>query len=302
MIKINIIEKKEIQEINEDTSIENLLKYSTPYTWEKVFDNAKNELKDISDLLAEDKREYPIVYPLRKNVFKVFHLTPLNKIRVVIVGQDPYHGVLQDGTPQATGLAFSVPFQSPIPSSLKNIYKELLHTVTDFKMPTHGDLTKWAVTERIFLLNTSLTVRSSQADSHGDIWLGFIKKVVKAIVEANPDVIFILWGKKAERISKFIGNNVSILTAAHPSGLSCHRGFFGCNHFNKINELLKEKLINQITESQKKQKDQEKQQKQKVKIQKDKIINNISNNIVNNIINNISNNIHTEFLPIDWNV
>ncbi len=248
MIKLNIIEKSE--PISENTTIINSLKNRIPYSWEKVFNSCEHELKDVSDLLEKDSELHPVVYPLRKDVFRVFHLCAIHKIRVVIIGQDPYHGLYNSNTnkdnnirdkPQATGMAFSVPKDCPVPSSLRNIYKELSNTVSDFKIPNHGDLTRWVVEEGIFLLNTCLTVRASEPDSHKEIWLGFIKKIVKAIVSVNPDVIFVLWGKKAESVQKFIGNNVTVLTAAHPSGLSCNRGFFGCDHFNKINLLLKEK-------------------------------------------------------------
>ena len=234
MLKLKIIENKE--KITNDWTVERVAKEYPPPSWEAVFENAKNELKDISDILEEDKDKGRRL-PDNCNLFRTFWITPLHKVRVVVLGMDPYFNVQSNGTPLATGLAFSVPTGAPIPSSLQNIYKEL-KTDIGFTPPKHGNLTSWA-TQGIFLLNASLTVREGQSGSSGLIWNGFIKKVINAILEVNPKCIFVAWGNNAQKVtSKFVGERAIVLAAAHPSGLSANRGFFGCKHFSKINELL----------------------------------------------------------------
>ena len=218
-MKLKIVKEKE--KVTNDWSIERVANEYTPYNWEAVFESAKNELKDISDILEEDRPNGRRL-PNNCDLFRIFHMVPLHKVRVVVLGQDPYFSVLADGTPQATGMAFSVPRNAPIPSSLKNIYKELKNTVAGFVMPNHGDLTCWALHQGIFLLNTCLTVRQGEAGSHKQLFDGFIKKVITAILDKNPKTIFVLWGKQAENtIKKMVGSRATTLVAAHPSGLSC---------------------------------------------------------------------------------
>jgi hypothetical protein len=141
-------------------------------------------------------------------------------------------------------MSFSVRREDSIPSSLQNIYSELVTSVRGFTKPDHGDLKDWA-RQGVLLLNSCLTVRPGQAGSHGDIWLGFISKVIKAIAAVNPYCIYMLWGRDAQKLESMIlnvGERSIILKAAHPSGLSAKHGFFGCNHFNLANEsLLKHK-------------------------------------------------------------
>jgi len=236
-IKMVIGPKKE--RITEDWTIQKIVDNYVPYGWEAVFESAKDELADISKLLEENKAENPgRVLPNNDKIFAIFHRTPPHKVRVVLAGMDPYHTVLPDGNPQAVGMSFSVPRNAPIPSSLRNIYKELATDLKgEFMMPSTGDLFSWT-TEGVFLINAALTTRQGEAGAHGKVWLGFIKKVLKAIVDANEDVIFLLWGKNAEALQKFVGGRVTCLIAAHPSGLSANRGFFGCKHFSQVNEIL----------------------------------------------------------------
>ena len=233
-MKLNIIKEKE--KISNDWSVEKLVSLYVPPSWENVFESAKNELKDISDMLEEDRTIAKRV-PNNSDLFRVFYLVLVNKVRVVLIAQDPYHTVLPDGTPQATGVAFSVPRGAPIPPSLKNIYKVMKETLPDFQVPNHGDLTSLCA-EGVFLLNTCLTTRENIAGSHKSLWLGFIKKVLAAIVEANPQVIFLLWGNDAQKLKKIIGGRVTILETSHPSPLSANRGFLKSNHFNEVNEIL----------------------------------------------------------------
>lgn len=228
------------QPIDQSWTIAQIVERTTPRSWEKVFTSSKLELRDISLILEEQERLYGTFYPLKKDIFNAFNYTPLHKVKVVIVGQDPYHQTIvinNCSLPRATGLAFSVRQEDEIPSSLCNIYKELCSSVDDFTLPNHGDLREWAI-QGVLLLNTCLTVRPGVPKSHGDIWLGFISKVLKGINDVNPDCIFMLWGREAQRLKTMLGNTNVVLEAAHPSGLSAKNGFFGCNHFKLANEML----------------------------------------------------------------
>ena len=167
-------------------------------------------------------------------MFNAFELTPYSKVKVVILGQDPYHN---DG--QAHGLCFSVKPGTDIPPSLKNIYKEL-ETELGCRIPNNGYLTAWAQ-QGVLLLNTVLTVRAHQAFSHRGIgWEQFTDAVIESLNKADRPLVFMLWGRPAEQKMKMLDNpRHLILTAAHPSPLSASRGFFGCGHFIKCNEYLK---------------------------------------------------------------
>ncbi len=173
------------------------------------------------------------VYPPPKHVFEAFNLTPLPQLRVVILGQDPYHG-----PQQAHGLAFSVRDGVAIPPSLLNIYKEL-ESDLGIPRPPSGDLTHWAK-QGVFLLNSTLTVRGGAAGAHQEFgWETFTDKVIETISQERHHVVFLLWGAFAIAKRRFIDESKHlILTAPHPSPLSAHRGFFGCKHFSKANEYL----------------------------------------------------------------
>ncbi len=192
-------------------------------------------------LFLNDQFSNSVVFPSMDNIFTAFYLTPLEKIKVVILGQDPYHG---DG--QAQGLAFSVPEGMPLPPSLRNILLEY-HDDLGYVMPTSGDLCKWAE-EGVFLLNTVLTVRAGEAHSHkGKGWETFTDAVIKLISDKKENVVFILWGKPAQDKSKLIDESKHlILKAPHPSPLSSYRGFFGSKPFSKSNAYLIEHGINEI--------------------------------------------------------
>lgn len=174
------------------------------------------------------------VYPPAEDIFNAFHFTPLSKVKVVLLGQDPYHNVNQ-----AHGLSFSVlPSQKDIPPSLQNIYKEL-QTDLGCDIPNNGYLKKWA-DQGVLLLNTVLTVRAHQANSHqGKGWEQFTDAIIEAVNKENRPIVFFLWGKLAQSKMKMLNNpNHLILTAPHPSPLSAYRGFFGCKHFSQANEFL----------------------------------------------------------------
>jgi uracil-DNA glycosylase len=226
--------------IDQTWSLERIAQERPPRTWEAVFEDAKPELHDISTILDEQERTFGNYYPEKCNIFSAFSYTPLTNVKIVIIGQDPYHQTISHNNrtvPRAVGLSFSVRKGDSIPSSLSNIYTELESTVRGFTKPNHGDLTDWAK-QGVLLLNMCLTVRPNQPGSHGDIWLGFMDKVFKAIATVNPYCIYMLWGRQAQKLKPMLGERSIILEAAHPSGFSAKRGFFGCNHFNLSNEYL----------------------------------------------------------------
>ncbi len=227
-----------VPEINQSWTIERIARECPPLGWEEVFQDAVPELRDISEILETDERNHGSFYPLKKDIFRAFIETSLNSVNVLICGMDPYPQLCTaTGNPRAQGLSFSVSRDDSIPSSLQNIFKELVNTVPGFVMPWHGDLTEWA-RQGVLLLNAGLTVRPQAPGSHGDIWLGFVSKVLATLAEKRPNTIYVLWGAQAQKMTRHLADNAIVLTAAHPSGLSAHKGFFGCNHFNKINKIL----------------------------------------------------------------
>lgn len=179
------------------------------------------------------------IYPPRELVFRAFELTSYDAVKVVIVGQDPYHG-----KGQAEGLSFSVPPGIPLPPSLKNIFKELAADL-GIPAPSHGCLSSWAE-QGVLLLNATLTVQEGAPMSHrGKGWERFTDAVIAKLCEREDPVIFVLWGNSAKQKLVHIPQlqlktQHSILTAPHPSPLSAHNGFFGCRHFSLINQLLQE--------------------------------------------------------------
>jgi len=235
--KLNIIKPSEI--IDNSWSVSKVASVRAPSGWKKVFEDSKDELIDVSEILENDKKVNGRFYPDCKHLFKTFDLTPLNKVKVVILAQDPYYNMNRDGTPQAQGMSFSVKRGTRIPPSLVNIYKELKRSVVGFVTPNHGDLSRWGY-QGVLLLNSCLTVRPGNPGCHKEIWLGFIKKVINAILDENPKCIFVLWGRKAKKVRKMLGERATVLESSHPSPLSVFRGFKGCDHFNEINKLLAE--------------------------------------------------------------
>lgn len=187
------------------------------------------ELQDF----VSNERIITTVYPPKNLVFNAFNHTPFEKIKVVILGQDPYHG-----ENEAHGLSFSVPRGVKIPPSLRNIYKELNRDL-NMPIPNHGNLEHWAE-QGVFLLNATLTVRANQAGSHQRKgWEVFTDAVIKKISENREGIVFLLWGKYAQAKECLIDSNKHlILKSVHPSPLSAHRGFIGCNHFSATNQYL----------------------------------------------------------------
>ncbi|HSV77567.1 MAG TPA: uracil-DNA glycosylase [Bacteroidales bacterium] len=188
--------------------------------------------QQLKSFLIEEKKKFT-VYPPGKFIFAAFNHTPVEKVKVVIIGQDPYHG-----HGQAHGLCFSVPKGIQIPPSLANIYKELKKDL-GIPIPSHGNLEKWA-SQGVLLLNATLTVRANQAASHQNKgWERFTDAVIRNLSERKSGLVFLLWGNYAISKQTIIDTTRHhVLQAPHPSPLSASRGFFGCKHFSRSNELL----------------------------------------------------------------
>jgi len=192
----------------------------------------KPYFSDLKNFLLKEEQNYTI-YPKSEHIFNAFKKTPFDKLKVVVVGQDPYHG-----QNQAHGLAFSVNDGISHPPSLSNIFKELKDDI-GCEIPKNGNLEFWAK-QGVFLINTVLSVRASEAHSHKDRgWEIFIDNIIKEISEKKENIVFILWGKPAQKKSAFIdADRHLILTSPHPSPLSSYRGFFGSKPFSKTNDYL----------------------------------------------------------------
>jgi uracil-DNA glycosylase len=211
-----------------------------PASWKELLapEFEKPYFRELTDFVraeytaAASGAEVPI-YPAARNIFRAFDECDLDRLRVVIIGQDPYHGA-----GQANGLCFSVGDGVPLPPSLRNIFKEI-HSDLGIAVPASGNLDRWA-RQGVLLLNASLTVREGQANSHSSAgWQTFTDAVVDALGEAKQGVVYILWGAFAQRKGERLdGDRNLILKAAHPSPLSAHNGFFGCRHFSRANEYL----------------------------------------------------------------
>jgi len=190
---------------------------------------------------VDGEYESKTIYPPYDEIFNAFKLTPLSRVKAVILGQDPYH---EEG--QAHGLSFSTPPGRPIPRSLMNIFKEI-NAEYGYPIPESGCLESWA-REGVFLLNTVLTVEESNANSHSKCgWQTFTDDVIEILNEQTQPIVFMLWGKQAEKKSELITNpNHLVLITSHPSPFSARRGFLGCNHFKLANEFLKDNNIKEI--------------------------------------------------------
>ena len=212
-------------------------------SWKKILEAEfdKEYFKNLKQFLLEEKSKNVKIFPQGSKIFAALDHTHFEDVKVVIIGQDPYHGEFQ-----ANGLCFSVNNGIAIPPSLKNIYKEM-NADCGCTIPRSGDLTKWA-DQGILLLNATLTVRANEAGSHQNKgWEIFTDEIIKAISELKKDVVFILWGKFAQSKELLIDSSKHlILKAAHPSPFSAYNGFLGCKHFSKTNAYLKEKGLKEI--------------------------------------------------------
>lgn len=217
--------------------------------WQKIIEQEKSQ-GYFCQLMAEvelQRANNVTIFPQREHVFSAFEYTDLCETKVVILGQDPYHGFAYDNVPQAHGLAFSVPLPKAcrddqkfkLPPSLVNIYKELTSDIDGFVTPKFGNLSSWAE-QGVLLLNTVLTVQQAKAHSHAKLgWETFTDKVISEINEHNNGCVFILWGAHAQKKGKNINKSKHLVLAGpHPSPLSAYRGFFGCKHFSQANAWL----------------------------------------------------------------
>lgn len=207
--------------------------FETPVQFEQHMAKLKQFLQQEKDLGFS-------IYPKDEEIFNALNSTPFENIKVVIIGQDPYHG---EG--QAHGLCFSVPKDKPIPRSLENIYKEIK---AEYGIrPSHGDLTGWAA-QGVLLLNATLTVRNASPGSHKDKgWEQLTDAIIRAVNQKREHVVFLLWGSDAQKKRALIDpTKHKVLETSHPSGFSAHRGFIGCGHFKEANEYLKEHRLKPV--------------------------------------------------------
>lgn len=204
-------------------------------SWQAVIGDELNKpyMQSLHGFLAEQKSAGKTIYPPMPLIFNAFNSTPFEKVRVVIIGQDPYHG---DG--QAHGLSFSVPEGIKLPPSLRNIFKEI-EADLGISMSTSGDLTAWAQ-QGVLLLNATLTVEQAAAGSHQKKgWEEFTDAAIRALNEKRQGIVFVLWGSYAQKKGAFIDTSKHlVLKSVHPSPLSAHRGFFGNKQFSQINKYL----------------------------------------------------------------
>jgi uracil-DNA glycosylase len=218
----------------------NLNEIKISESWELFYntEKSKNYFLELTNFLEKEYKTYSPdleIFPKRENIFNALNISPLKEIKVVIIGQDPYH---KKG--QAHGLSFSVPQGVKVPPSLRNIHKEIL---SDLKINNEGkgNLLNWAQ-QGVFLLNTSLTVREHCPNSHSKYWKPFTKELISFISNNTSSIVFMLWGNNAKKNKELIDQNKHlILESNHPSPLSAYRGFFGCKHFSKCNDFLENK-------------------------------------------------------------
>ena len=213
-------------------------------SWLKVLSDEleKPYFKELKSFLLNEQQKGFIVFPKNEDIFNAFNYTPFDQVKVVILGQDPYHG-----QGQAHGLSFSVQKGIIPPPSLKNIYKELANDIQDFQIPNHGDLTSWAK-QGVLLLNATLTVNAHEPGSHQKRgWEKFTDHVISEISGKKTGVIFLLWGKFAQQKEDLIDTTKHhVLKTAHPSPFSAYNGFLGSKPFSKTNDILKKQGLSPI--------------------------------------------------------
>lgn len=212
-------------------------------TWKKILKNdfESDYIKDLFKFLEKERKNKKVIYPIKKDLFSAFNKTPFDKVKVVIIGQDPYHG-----PDQAHGMCFSVKPGIKTPPSLRNIYKEL-ESDLGITPPEHGYLISWAE-QGVLLINAVLTVEDSKAGSHhGKGWEKFTDSVIDHLNKEKENLVFLLWGSPAQKkAAKVDDKRHCVLKCPHPSPLAAYRGFFGSKHFSKTNAYLKSKGIGEI--------------------------------------------------------
>ncbi|MBM7454910.1 uracil-DNA glycosylase [Oceanisphaera litoralis] len=207
-----------------------------PHTWSQLIDHEQQQpyFREAMRFVEQERAAGKVIYPPQQHIFHALHYTDPGNVKVVMLGQDPYHG-----PNQAHGLCFSVLPGVRVPPSLRNMYKELASDIPGFQAPEHGYLESWAG-QGVLMLNTVLTVEAGKAHSHAKLgWETFTDRVIQTVNDQGEGVVFLLWGSHAQKKGAMIDRSRHhVLTSAHPSPLSAYRGFFGCRHFSRANELL----------------------------------------------------------------
>lgn len=224
----------EAEEVDQTWSLRRVAEEAGPLGWGDTFTSSGKVMDHIENRIIETCS--PIYVPLKCDIFNAFHWCPLENVKVVIMGMDPYETLLKDGTPQAWGASFALRPGAPLQPSIRNIYKEIAAHDPAFVPPDHGDLRGWAY-QGVLLLNACLTTKPGVPGAHGKLWNCFLMGVVKKISETRPNGVVMLWGNDAQTYAGKFGN-MKILTTSHPSGKSAFRGFFGCDHFRQANAHL----------------------------------------------------------------
>ena len=221
-------------EVDESWTLEEIARICPPPGWVDFFAKTQPIIAYISSQIEDTQ-----FYPLRQDVFKAFDLTPMNEVKVVIIGQDPYPQTMDNGLPLAQGLAFSVPRDQPIPRSLNNIFKHMEQTLPNFNRPSSGDLTSWA-TQGVLLLNAALTVVPGHPGSHEKLWRPFVREVLRTLSQSNSKIIYLLWGSKAKSLRSSIMGDPIIFESSHPV-----TNTFSMD-FSQINQILQAKALKSI--------------------------------------------------------
>lgn len=235
---------------DENDTLTNYALNCPPVGWEPFFRQYAPKLVGTEQSVRRVS-EGKVCLPRRNLIFRAYRFLEPSRVKVVIVGQDPYPTVYDGGKSFATGLAFSIPRDAPLHQILRTLYQEVANCYPHFVKPSHGDLTSWEA-QGVMLLNTCLTVNRKEsrdeeaAGSHKAIWMGFVIESLKYLIAQNPKVVFLLWGQKAQSLEDPLGSRTMRLLAAHPSGRNAGGGFLGCGHFRKVNDKLTELGIEPI--------------------------------------------------------
>ena len=225
--------------VSQDWNIIRIFNEECPPSWENVFKVCYGNLNDINSALEKEEAQGIIVCPPKKYIFRAFELCPLIKVRVVIIGMDPYH-TIKKGIPVANGLCFSTTVG--IQPSLRNVYKNLENSYSNYKAPNHGDLSSWAI-QGVLMINAALTTTKGKSGAHLKYWKGFTINIIHALNKLRPYCIYLLWGKPAQEFKKNIYNHNLVLESRHPSSMANTKivkdKFENNGHFTRANELLK---------------------------------------------------------------
>jgi len=224
--------------VDDTWPIARIVDESPPAGWRADFALLEKRIKHAGRMIEEEEAKGGYLsFPPRADLFRALENTRVHNVKLIILGQDPYHSVDATGRPMANGMSFSVRRGQRVPPSLVNIYAELRRSYPEYRVPNHGDLTYWA-RQGVLLLNTCLTVKPGEADSHKRVWRGVISGLIDRIVLYNPTCVIMIWGKKAEEAASTYPASLTRLVAGHPSPLNRTGNFAGCDHFRQANVIL----------------------------------------------------------------